>query len=92
MFTPSNKHIVIDENEMKPQQTTTSTSPSKLSLPKDNDPTITSMKRIIFNNPSLNNDDKDLTIKEICLNESFLKMCTNILESLSKPEKFKGMS
>ncbi|CAH8671550.1 unnamed protein product [Schistosoma curassoni] len=92
MFTPSNKHIVIDENEMKPQQTTTSTSPSKLSLPKDSDPTITSMKRIIFNNPSLNNDDKDLTIKEICLNESFLKMCTNILESLSKPEKFKVIS
>ncbi|VDO61739.1 unnamed protein product [Schistosoma margrebowiei] len=83
MFTPSNKHIVIDENEMKPQQTTTSTSPSKLSLPKDNDPTITSMKKIIFNNPSLNDGDNDLTIKEICLNESFLKMCTNILESLN---------
>uniref|UniRef100_A0A5K4EB59 Putative clathrin coat associated protein ap-50 n=1 Tax=Schistosoma mansoni TaxID=6183 RepID=A0A5K4EB59_SCHMA len=91
IFTPSNKHIVTDENEPKPQQTITSTSPS---LPKDNDHTIMSMKRIIFSNPSLNDDDgdDDSTIKEICLNESFLKMCTNILESLGKPEKFKVIS
>ncbi|KAH8869363.1 Ubiquitin-like modifier-activating enzyme 6 [Schistosoma japonicum] len=87
IFIPSNKHIVIDENEEKSKLSITSLS----LLNNNNNSSIMSMKKITFKK-LLFNDDNDLTMNEIDFNESFLQMCTNILMCLNESEKFNVIS
>nr|CAH8875316.1 unnamed protein product [Trichobilharzia regenti] len=81
VFTPSQKHIVIDENEIKPS-TTTTTATSAI-----ND-SVMSARRIVFNNPCFTDSEMK---PEIYLNEMFLRMCSDILEALSQSDKCKAV-